>query len=419
MISLIENSLLIKPHIARLADKVAGYFVPIVVMISLISAIIWYTVYQDIEFSIKILMSVLLISCPCALGLATSTALILSIGKAAENGILIKNPESLETLSKVDTIIFDKTGTLTIGKPVLTDIISLDSNYNERYILQIAASIEKKSEHPLSDAIVKKANEEKIEFLKVENFYARPGYGIYGTIQGKKIIIGNKVLNEIKKGIDKENLEKYLSEKDGKTIIYVIIDENIIGIIKCKDVLKPNASEVISKIKEKSIKTIMITGDNDITARVIGKEAGVDEIISEVLPEEKLNKIKEIMNKGKIVTMIGDGINDAPSLAYANVGIAIGSGTDIAIESGDIVLIHSNLNDLLKTINLSKETIKVIKQNLFWAFFYNIILIPIAAGILKVFSGPELNPIFATIAMSLSSISVVTNALRLKRKNIN
>jgi len=235
----------------------------------------------------------------------------------------------------------------------------------------------------------------------------------------KKIIIGNKVLNEIKKGIDKENLEKYLSEKDGKTIIYVIIDENIIGIIKCKDVLKPNASEVISKIKEKSIKTIMITGDNDITARVIGKEAGVDEIISEVLPEEKLNKIKEIMNKGKIVTMIGDGINDAPSLAYANVGIAIGSGTDIAIESGDIVLIHSNLNDLLKTINLSKETIKVIKQNLFWAFFYNIILIPIAAGILKVFSGPELNPIFATIAMSLSSISVVTNALRLKRKNIN
>ena len=235
----------------------------------------------------------------------------------------------------------------------------------------------------------------------------------------KKIIIGNKVLNEIKKGIDKENLEKYLSEKDGKTIIYVIIDENIIGIIKCKDVLKPNASEVISKIKEKSIKTIMITGDNDITARVIGKEAGVDEIISKVLPEEKLNKIKEIMNKGKIVTMIGDGINDAPSLAYANVGIAIGSGTDIAIESGDIVLIHSNLNDLLKTINLSKETIKVIKQNLFWAFFYNIILIPIAAGILKVFSGPELNPIFATIAMSLSSISVVTNALRLKRKNIN
>ena len=186
MISLIENSLLIKPHIAKLADKVAGYFVPIVVMISLISAIIWYTVYQDIEFSIKILMSVLLISCPCALGLATSTALILSIGKAAENGILIKNPESLETLSKVDTIIFDKTGTLTIGKPVLTDIISLDSNYNERYILQIAASIEKKSEHPLSDAIVKKANEEKIEFLKVENFYARPGYGIYGTIQGKK-----------------------------------------------------------------------------------------------------------------------------------------------------------------------------------------------------------------------------------------
>ena len=369
MISLIENSLLIKPHIARLADKVAGYFVPIVVMISLISAIIWYTVYQDIEFSIKILMSVLLISCPCALGLATPTALILSIGKAAENGILIKNPESLETLSKVDTIIFDKTGTLTIGKPVLTDIISLDSNYNERYILQIAASIEKKSEHPLSDAIVKKANEEKIEFLKVENFYARPGYGIYGTIQGKKIIIGNKVLNEIKKGIDKENLEKYLSEKDGKTIIYVIIDENIIGIIKCKDVLKPNASEVISKIKEKSIKTIMITGDNDITARVIGKEPGVDEIISKVLPEEKLNKIKEIMNKGKIVTMIGDGINDAPSLAYANVGIAIGSGTDIAIESGDIVLIHSNLNDLLKTINLSKETIKVIKQNLFWAFF--------------------------------------------------
>lgn len=235
----------------------------------------------------------------------------------------------------------------------------------------------------------------------------------------KKIIIGNKVLNEIKKGIDKENLEKYLSEKDGKTIIYVIIDENIIGIIKCKDVLKPNASEVISKIKEKSIKTIMITGDNDITARVIGKEPGVDEIISKVLPEEKLNKIKEIMNKGKIVTMIGDGINDAPSLAYANVGIAIGSGTDIAIESGDIVLIHSNLNDLLKTINLSKETIKVIKQNLFWAFFYNIILIPIAAGILKVFSGPELNPIFATIAMSLSSISVVTNALRLKRKNIN
>ena len=415
IIKLVEDAQDKKAKIAALADTVSGYFVPVVIIIALISSIIWLVVgNKDIEFVLTIFISVLVIACPCALGLATPTAIMVGTGKGAENGILIKGGESLELLHKVDTVIFDKTGTITKGKPTVTDVITTN-DIDEKYLLCISASVEKGSEHPLGEAIVKYAKENNIELKKVDDFKAILGCGIEARIDGKLILIGNKkfmndkniVLGKLESDYDKLSLL-------GKTPMYISVDNNLVGIIAVADTVKENSKKSIKTLHEMGIKVAMLTGDNRKTSEYIAKEVGIDIVLSEVLPKDKCDEIKKLQEQGKFVAMVGDGINDAPALTQADIGIAIGSGTDIAIESADIVLIKSDLMDVATSIKLSNETIKNIKQNLFWAFGYNTIGIPIAAGFLYIFGGPLLNPMFAAAAMSLSSVSVITNALRLR-----
>ena len=418
IIKLVEDAQNKKAPIAKLADTVSGYFVPTVILISIISSLLWFIFGdKDLEFIIKIFTAVLVIACPCALGLATPTAIMVATGKGAENGILIKSGEALELMHKVDTIVFDKTGTITEGKPQVTDIIPSKS-INEDYLLKIAASAEKNSEHPLGEAIVRFGVEKEIKFINVDKFNAIPGYGIEATIDNKKVLIGNKkLMND--KNISFKDLYKIGDElsKQGKTPMYISMEDELLGIIAVADVIKENSKKTVEKLHAMGIKVAMLTGDNKNTANAISKEVGIDLVISEVLPQDKSNEINKLKEQGRFVAMVGDGINDAPALANSNVGIAIGNGTDIAIESADIVLMKSDLIDVLTAINLSKETIKNIKQNLFWAFAYNIVGIPIAAGVLYIFGGPLLNPMFAAMAMSLSSVSVISNALRLKRFN--
>lgn len=418
IIKLVEDAQNKKAPIAKLADTVSGYFVPTVILISIISSLLWFIFGdKDLEFIIKIFTAVLVIACPCALGLATPTAIMVATGKGAENGILIKSGEALELMHKVDTIVFDKTGTITEGKPQVTDIIPSKS-INEDYLLKIAASAEKNSEHPLGEAIVRFGVEKEIKFINVDKFNAIPGYGIEATIDNKKVLIGNKkLMND--KNISFKDLYKIGDElsKQGKTPMYISMEDELLGIIAVADVIKENSKKTVEKLHDMGIKVAMLTGDNKNTANAISKEVGIDLVISEVLPQDKSNEINKLKEQGRFVAMVGDGINDAPALANSNVGIAIGNGTDIAIESADIVLMKSDLIDVLTTISLSKETIKNIKQNLFWAFAYNIVGIPIAAGVLYIFGGPLLNPMFAAMAMSLSSVSVISNALRLKRFN--
>ena len=418
IIKLVEDAQNKKAPIAKLADTVSGYFVPTVILISIISSLLWFIFGdKDLEFIIKIFTAILVIACPCALGLATPTAIMVATGKGAENGILIKSGEALELMHKVDTIVFDKTGTITEGKPQVTDIIPSKS-INEDYLLKIAASAEKNSEHPLGEAIVRFGVEKEIKFINVDKFNAIPGYGIETTIDNKKVLIGNKkLMND--KNISFKDLYKIGDElsKQGKTPMYISMGDELLGIIAVADVIKENSKKTVEKLHDMGIKVAMLTGDNKNTANAISKEVGIDLVISEVLPQDKSNEINKLKEQGRFVAMVGDGINDAPALANSNVGIAIGNGTDIAIESADIVLMKSDLIDVLTAINLSKETIKNIKQNLFWAFAYNIVGIPIAAGVLYIFGGPLLNPMFAAMAMSLSSVSVISNALRLKRFN--
>lgn len=418
IIKLVEDAQNKKAPIAKLADTVSGYFVPTVILISIISSLLWFIFGdKDLEFIIKIFTAVLVIACPCALGLATPTAIMVATGKGAENGILIKSGEALELMHKIDTVVFDKTGTITEGKPQVTDIIP-SKNINKDYLLKIAASAEKNSEHPLGEAIVRFAIEKEIKFINVDKFNAIPGYGIEATIDNKKVLIGNKkLMND--KNISFKDLYKIGDElsKQGKTPMYISMEDELLGIIAVADVIKENSKKTIDKLHDMGIKVAMLTGDNKNTANAISKEVGIDLVISEVLPQDKSNEINKLKEQGRFVAMVGDGINDAPALANSNVGIAIGNGTDIAIESADIVLMKSDLIDVLTAINLSKETIKNIKQNLFWAFAYNIVGIPIAAGVLYIFGGPLLNPMFAAMAMSLSSVSVISNALRLKRFN--
>ena len=415
IIKLVEDAQGKKAPIAALADTVSGYFVPTVIIIALVSATLWFIVgNKDLEFVLTIFISVLVIACPCALGLATPTAIMVGTGKGAENGILIKSGEALELAHKVDTVIFDKTGTITEGKPTVTDIITTN-DIDERYLIQLAVSAEKNSEHPLGEAIVKYGEENNIEFKKVAEFKAIPGHGIEVTIDSKVILLGNKkLMND--KNIALGSLEDKSDELAyvGKTPMYISIDNTLGGIIAVADTVKENSKKVIEKLHEMGIKVAMVTGDNKKTADAIAKEVGIDIVVSEVLPKDKSNEVKKLQEQGKFVAMVGDGINDAPALAQADIGIAIGSGTDVAMESADIVLMKSDLMDVPTSIKLSNETIKNIKQNLFWAFGYNTIGIPIAAGLLYIFGEPLLNPMFAAAAMSLSSVSVVTNALRLK-----
>ena len=416
IIKLVEDAQGSKAPIAALADKVSGVFVPIVCVIALVAGIAWFIGSGgDVKFALTIFISVLVIACPCALGLATPTAIMVATGKGAENGILIKGGEALETAHKINTIVFDKTGTITEGKPTITDVLTTEGT-EASSLLQITASAEKNSEHPLGQAIVQGAQGKGLELLKVEHFDSITGRGIEALINGQMILAGNrKLMEERKISLTALATESDRLAGDGKTPMYVAIDNRLAGIIAVADVVKASSRLAIENLHKMGIEVAMITGDNQKTADAIARQVGIDRVLAEVLPQDKSNEVIKLQKEGRKVAMVGDGINDAPALAQADIGIAIGSGTDVAMESADIVLMRSQLTDVPTAINLSKRTIRNIKQNLFWAFGYNVIGIPIAAGVLHIFGGPLLNPVFAAAAMSLSSVSVLTNALRLKR----
>ncbi|MDI6619533.1 MAG: heavy metal translocating P-type ATPase [Clostridiales bacterium] len=414
IIKLVEEAQGSKAPIAKLADTISGYFVPAVIALAVLSAAAWYISGKPIAFVITIFISVLVIACPCALGLATPTAIMVGTGKGAEYGVLIKSGTALETAHKIQTIVFDKTGTITEGDPKVTDIVPAEG-LNKDKLLQIAASAERGSEHPLGEAIVKGAQERGIEFKDTENFKAIPGHGIEVTVDNEKILLGNKKLMD-DRSVSLSNIESIFQRlaKEGKTPMYIAINGKIGGVIAVADTVKENSRRAIEKLHDMGIEVAMITGDNRRTAQAIAKEVGIDRTLAEVLPEDKAGEVKKIQSEGKKVAMVGDGINDAPALAQADIGIAIGSGTDVAMESADIVLMRSDLMDVPTAIELSKKTIKNIKENLFWAFGYNTLGIPVAMGVLYLFGGPLLNPMIAALAMSFSSVSVLTNALRLK-----
>ncbi len=415
IIKLVEEAQGSKAPISRMADIVAGYFVPIVIVIATVTGIIWFISGSGLTAALTFFISVLVIACPCALGLATPTSIMVGTGKGAENGILIKSGEALETAHKIKTVVLDKTGTITKGKPVLTDL-KVYNNFDENEILQLAASAENNSEHPLAEAIVNGAKERNVEFKQYDKFRAMPGYGIRATIDEKEIQIGNRKLMSSRK-ISTEDAEKdyEILSNEGKTPMFISVNNELAGLIAVADVVKETSKGAIERMHKLGLKVIMLTGDNEKTAKYIAKEVGIDSVIAEILPFQKSEEVKKLQEAGEFVAMVGDGINDSPALAQANVGIAIGSGTDVAIESADIVLIRNDLNDVAGAIALSKATITNIKENLFWAFFYNVIGIPFAAGIFYAFfNGPKLDPMIAAFAMSLSSVSVLMNALRLK-----
>lgn len=411
IIRLVEEASNSKAPISKLADKVSGIFVPCVIAIAVLATIIWLIVGKPIEFALSIGIAVLVISCPCALGLATPVAIMVGTGKGAELGILIKSAESLELLHSVDAVVLDKTGTITEGKPKVTDVYS----ENNEELLKIAASIEKKSEHPLGEAVVNFAEEKNIKLQEIEDFQAVAGRGIKAKIKSVEYYGGNRQFmeeNNIDINTIKEKSEELL--KQGKTVLYFSKGNKLLGIIAVADVVKKDSYEAIQSLKNKNIETIMLTGDNKLVAENISKQLEIDKVISEVMPQDKEREISNLQKLGKKVAFVGDGINDSPALARADVGIAIGSGTDIAIESADIILVKNSLLDVVSAIDLSKAVIKNIKMNLFWAFFYNAIGIPVAAGIFYNAFGLKLNPMIGAAAMSLSSVCVVTNALRLK-----
>ncbi|MBS6314353.1 MAG: heavy metal translocating P-type ATPase [Oscillospiraceae bacterium] len=412
IIKLVEEAQGKKAPIARLADVISAYFVPAVILLAIIAAVGWKIAGESNDFCITIFISVLVIACPCALGLATPTAIMIATGQGAKNGILIKGGEVLENAHKINTVVFDKTGTITEGIPVVTDIKT--NGINENDLLLYAAAAEKLSEHPLGDSIVKEANSINITIPEAENFESISGMGIKAVVNGKQIIIGNeKIINEYK--IKDDFISQITTfANQGKTAVICAVDGKAAGIIAISDQIKETSRSAVSKLENKGINTVMLTGDNKQTALTIAGYAGIKNVIYEVLPEDKAAEIKKIQESGKITAMVGDGINDAPALAQSDVGIAIGSGTDIAIESADIVLMNGSLEGVNTAIKLSHATIRNIKQNLFWAFGYNVLGIPIAMGLLHIFGGPLLNPMIAAAAMSLSSVSVLSNALRLR-----
>lgn len=414
IIKLVDEATSSKAPIAKLADKVAGIFVPIVIGIALLAMVVWLICGATFEFAMTIAVSVLVVSCPCALGLATPTAIMVGTGRGASNGILIKSAEALETAHSVNVVVMDKTGTITQGKPVVTDL-ACHSGVTEDYLLQIAASLEKLSEHPLARAIVAEAEKRNTQFLPVEQFEQIPGQGIKGSIQGLACLAGNqKLLNA--EGIHDEALEQLQDQMadQGKTPLFFAAAGKLIGMVAVADVVKPTSKQAIADLQTMGIEVVMLTGDHKKTAEAIRKQVGVDRVVAEVLPQDKEREVRSLQASGKKVAMVGDGINDAPALARADVGIAIGAGTDVAMESADIVLMRNDLMDVTGAIELSKATIRNIKENLFWAFFYNIIGIPIAAGCWYTAFNLKMNPMVAALAMSFSSVFVVSNALRLR-----
>ena len=427
IIELVEDAQSSKAPIQKLADLIASYFVPIVIGIGFLTFILWLIFGESHSFTFAItrFVSVMVIACPCALGLATPTAIIVGTGKGAENGIFIKNAESLEIAYKLNTIVFDKTGTLAKGELVVTDIImedKCDTVKSEEELLFYAASSELRSEHPLGKAVVKKAKELNISLVEPVNFKTISGKGIEAYVNGEKVLKGNYFfMKEMGIDIDNYDYEQKIIEfgAQGKTPVFISIENKICGMIAFADKLKDNAKEVIAELKKLGFEVMMITGDNRKTANYIASEAGIEKVLAEVLPEDKANEIKRLQAQKKVVAMVGDGINDAPSLAQADTGIALGTGTDIALEAGSIALVSGDLNGVLKTINLSRNTVRIIRQNLFWAFFYNILLIPIAAGALYPSFRILINPMYGAAAMAFSSISVVSNSLRLKLLKLN
>ncbi len=414
IIQLVEEASASKAPIAKLADKVSGIFVPVVITIALAVTIIWLLLGYSFSFALSIGIAVLVISCPCALGLATPTAIMVGTGKGAENGILIKSAESLEIAHEIDTIILDKTGTVTEGKPKVTNVLLAEGVF-ENKLLRNAFAVEQLSEHPLSEAIVHYVKQKNITAISGENFTAIAGQGVKANVSGKEISAGNlKMMKE--KGIAENILFEKGEElaEQGKTPLYFAEDNKLLGVIAVADVVKPTSKQAIAEFRKMGIDVVMLTGDNKRTAEAIGKQMNLTRVVAEVLPQDKEKEVRQIQQQGKKVAMIGDGINDAPALARADVGVAIGAGTDVAIESADIVLMKSDLLDGVTAIQLSRAVIRNIKQNLFWAFFYNVIGIPLAAGLFFTTLGWKLNPMFAAAAMSCSSVFVVTNALRLK-----
>lgn len=414
IIQLVEEASSSKAPIAKMADKISGVFVPVVIAIALVATVAWLFLGATVEFALSIGIAVLVISCPCALGLATPLAIMVGTGQGALHGILIKSAEALETAHNVDTVVLDKTGTITEGKPKVTDIMTVNG-VDEPKLLTIAASMEKPSEHPLAEAIVTRAEEDGLSLQKIDHFEAISGKGIVATIDGQVYIAGNLALMR-ERNIDITEVHGKSDEfaDQGKTPLYFANSQELIGVIAVADVVKPNSKAAIDSLKHMGLDVVMLTGDNVRTAEAIRRQLNIDRVVAEVLPQDKESEIREIQESGKKVVMVGDGINDAPALARADVGIAIGAGTDVAIESADIVLMKSDLLDVVTAIQLSTATIRNIKQNLFWAFFYNSLGIPIAAGLFYSMFGWTLSPMFAAAAMSISSVFVVTNALRLK-----
>lgn len=416
IIQLVEQAQGSKAPIAKLADKVSGVFVPIVIVLALVSGLAWYFLGQESwVFALTITISVLVIACPCALGLATPTAIMVGTGKGAENGILLKSGEALEEANHVNMVVFDKTGTITNGTPVVTDVVTADSTDADA-IIRLAASLEVASEHPLGEAIVAKAKEQGAAFEEVTNFEAIPGFGIKGHVGETLVFLGNeKWMRENGLANVEMNEKANHFAEQGKTPLYIGYNDAVQGLIVVADTVKESSARAIQTLHEMGIQVAMMTGDHERTAQAIAAEVGIDRVFSEVLPQDKANYVSKLQEEGYIVAMVGDGINDAPALAQAQVGIAIGTGTDVAIESADAVLMKSDLMDVPAMLKLSRATIRNIKENLFWAFAYNVIGIPFAMGVLHLFGGPLLNPMIAGAAMSFSSVSVVLNALRLKR----
>jgi Cu+-exporting ATPase len=431
IVRLVEEAQGSKAPIQRLADVISSYFVPAVIGIAVVTFIIWFFLgpQPTLTYALLNFVAVLIIACPCALGLATPTAIIVGTGKGAENGVLIRSGEALERAHKIDAVLLDKTGTLTRGEPVVTDIIGSPS-FVEAEVLRLTASVEHDSEHPLAQAIVKAASDRNLKLSKVLDFKAMPGHGVEAKVGGKRLLLGNLALIK-DKGISLNGLAKEAERlwSEGKTVLFFSVDSKVAGIIALADTLKPDAREAVEALHRLGIEVVMLTGDNTRTAEAIAKEAGIDRVLAEVLPENKAQEVKRLQDEGRVVAMVGDGINDAPALAQADVGIAIGTGTDVAMETGDITLISGDLDGIVTAISLSKRTMRTIKQNLFWAFAYNVALIPVAAGVLYLFFGRTgvpsglhfifgnygfLNPMLAALAMAASSITVVSNSLRLR-----
>lgn len=420
IVRLVEEAQGSKAPIAALADKISLYFVPIVLSLAALSALGWYVLAgESLGFSLSIFIAVLVIACPCALGLATPTAIMVGTGKGAENGILIKSGQALEAAYQLDTIVLDKTGTITVGKPSLTDLLPL-SDLNRSDLLRLIASAEQHSEHPLAQAILAAAEEEELGLLPVNHFEAIVGRGLSARVENRQLLVGNESLMK-EKNIDSNAFQEQLLElsQEGKTAMFVAVDGQLAGILAVADEMKSSSLSAVQELQSMGLEVIMLTGDREETATAIAQKAGIQKVIAGVLPDGKVAAIKNLQEAGKKLAMVGDGINDAPALVQADVGIAIGSGADVAIESADVVLMHSDLQDVVKAIKLSQATIRNIKENLFWAFAYNTLGIPIAMGLLHLFGGPLLNPMLAGLAMSLSSVSVVANALRLGRFKMN